>query len=299
MKQAKIHFGIFAILALQQTSAALLIHENFAYTAGGINGIAATGTGLSGNWATSVSSGSATYNVQASSLAFTGHFTSSGRSLAMSSGNAGEKRAAATVSASLPANSTFYASSLMTLNLAGTYFNDWAVEQRFNTASNGAEATSSGRNSFSTNGSGATANRRAGVSVDGSVVSSGNVVAAGTLYLFVTTYTSDATNVTSATMYGFTVADYATYLTNSTAANAAANLATYRTFTVTETGGQTRPLADFDFLQFTINGGPVAQFDDFRLGTQITDVVNVIPEPGMALLGSLGLLALLRHRRPA
>jgi len=137
------------------------------------------------------------------------------------------------------------------------------------------------------------------VSVDGTVVSTTNVVAAGTIYLFVTAYTSDATNVTSSTMYGFTVADYATYLANSNAANAAANLATYRTFTVTETGGQTRPLADFDFLQFTINGGPTAQFDDFRLGTEITDVVNVIPEPRVALLGSLGLLALLRRRRSA
>lgn len=296
MKLAKITFSAFAMMALQQASAALIIQENFAYTAGNLIGATATGTGLSGTWASSVSAGSATFTVQASSLAFAGHFASSGGSLTASSGDPGEKRAGTAVTGAIPANSTFYTSSLMTMNTAGAYFNDWVVEQRFNTT-NVDSGSSSGRNLLSGFGSGTTASRRAGVSVNGGeVLTAAGVTTAGTNYLLVTAYTSNATNVTSATMYGFTVADYTAYLANSTALNAAANLATYRTFSVSETAGQTRPLGDFDFLQYVINGGPTAQFDDFRLGTEITDVVN-IPEPAAALLGGLGLLSLLRRRR--
>ena len=38
-------------------------------------------------------------------------------------------------------------------------------------------------------------------------------------------------------------------------------------------------------------------YDEVRIGTSMTDVLPVIPEPGIAILGSFGLLGLLRRRR--
>lgn len=296
MKSTFICLSALAVLTLQHASAALIIQENFNYTVGAIGGQAASGIGLTGNWASSASSGSATFNVQAPSVVFTGHFASSGGSLIMSSGNGGEKRTSVAVSATIPVSTTFYASSLQTLNTAGQYFNDWVVEQRFNTTASGDFSTSSGRNVVAAFNSGTTSTRNAAVSSNLNEVSVASTTA-GTTYLLVTAYTSDATNLTQARLFGFTQTSYANYLANSNPTNAAANLTTYASFTAVDT--DTSPLANFDFLQYSITGGPTGQMDDFRLGTDITDVVNVIPEPSVTILGSLGVLALLRRSRKA
>ena len=272
MKFKKIYLGVITIAALQQASASILIQENFAYAAGNIHSQTATGTGLTGNWAVA---GNGTFVVQASSLDFTGHFPSSGGSLVVTGTGPNYNGADAdvAVSAAIPANSTFYASSIMTLDTAGTYYDDWVLEQRFNIASTTNNyLTSSGRNVVEAYGSGNGSTRKAAVSTNESEVTVTGPVA-GTKYLFVTAYTSSATDVTEAKLYVFNQTSYASYLTNSNAGNAAANLGTYATFTATDTDN--RALSGFNYLQYSTYGGPTGQMDDFRLGTQITDVVNL------------------------
>ena len=271
MKLEKLCLSVLTIAALQQASASLLIQENFSYATGNIDGQATMVTGLTGNWTVA---GAGTFVVQASSLAFAGHFASSGGSLVLTGTDPWSgANADAAVSATIPPNTIFYASSIMTLDSASNYYNDWVLEQRFNIAPSGGNQTSSGRNIVSAYDSGNSSTRLAGVSTAGDEVRVLGPVA-GTKYLFVTAYTSSATDVTEATMYGFDEAAYASYLANSNAGNAATNLGTYATFTATATGD--RALSDFDYLQYVVYGGPTGQMDDFRLGTEITDVVNLV-----------------------
>src|SRR6185436_110968 len=103
--------------------------------------------------------------------------------------NFGEAAAGAAVSATLAGNPLFYASTIMKLNTAGGYFNDWVVEQRFNTAALNNFSTSSGRNIVSAFGSGSSSARKGGVSSNSSEVTQGTgSLNAGTNYLLVTRY---------------------------------------------------------------------------------------------------------------
>lgn len=271
------------VLSLQRASATLLIHEGFNYPAGNIIGQSVNGSGLnhSTTWSKATGSGT-TFTVQGSSLSFAGHFASSGGSLLISnpSGPYADDSASAAVSAALTGYSTLYSSSIQELNTAGAYYNDWVIEQRFNSSATGDYSSSSGRNIVSAYGSGSGATRKGGVSSDsGEVVQSTGTLAAGTKYLLVTKYTISGANVTSATLYVFDQTAYTNYLANSTVGTAAANLATYALFSLTDSS--TAALSNFDFLQFAINGGPSGQVDDFRLGTAITDVVNLTSAPGI------------------
>ena len=45
------------------------------------------------------------------------------------------------------------------------------------------------------------------------------------------------------------------------------------------------------------NSGSAQIYDEIRFGASFADVVVAVPEPRAALLGGLGLLALLRRRR--
>ena len=294
--------SVIAAIALQSASAAILIHETFDYSTGAIGGQAANATGLSGNWSAggTLSSGSnATFNIAASSLNFTGHFAAEGGSLLMSNGggNYGEGAATATVGATLTGSSALFSSSIMTLNISGSYFNDWVIEQRFNSVADGNFNTTSGRNLVSSFGSGSSSNRKGGVSSNNSEVTQATgTLSAGTKYLLVTSYVVSGSDITNATMHAFNESAYASYLANTSVETAAADLGTYALFSLSDT--DTASLANFDFLQFSILGGPTGQVDDFRVGTQITDVVNVIPEPSAAVLGLLGALGILRRRRP-
>lgn len=292
------------LLGVSSSFATLLVNENFNYSAGSINGVAATGTGLTGNYtAGPVSGGSstATFNVLASSLTFTGHFTSIGGSLRLA--NSGptftEGIAGVDMNATLSGNTTLYSSSIQTMNTSGSYFNDWVIEQRYNGSINGSFSTSAGRNIVSAFGSGSSSARKAGVSSNSSeVVQATGSLNAGTNYLLVTEYAITGANITSATLYVFDQASYANYLANSTLANADANLATYSLFSLTDS--QSISLTNFDYLQFSIGGGPTGVIDDYRLGTSIGDVVNVVPEPGtvtMAMVGMFATVGLLRRKR--
>lgn len=292
---------IIAAITLQPASAAILIHETFVYSSGAIGGQAANATGLSGNWTAggSLSNGSnATFNIAASSLGFAGHFAADGGSLVMANGggNYGEGAASATVGATLTGSSVLFSSSIMTLNISGSYFNDWAIEQRFNSAADGNFNTTSGRNLVSSFGSGSSSNRKGGVSSNNSEVTQATgTLSAGTKYLLVTSYAVTGSDITNSTLYAFNESAYASYLANTSVGTAAADLGTYALFSLSDT--DTTSLNNFDFLQFSILGGPTGQVDDFRLGTQITDVVNVIPEPSTAALGLLGVLGILRRSR--
>jgi autotransporter-associated beta strand protein len=277
MKRITVCLGVTLALSLQHSLAALLIQESFNYSTGNIIAQTVNGAGLNGSstWTKAAGSGTS-FTVQASSLSFAGHFASSGGSLLVSnpSGPYADDSASATVSATLTGYSTLYASSIMTMNTAGTYYNDWAIEQRFNSSATGIWSSSSGRNIVSAFGSGSSASRKGGVSTDSSETTQATgSLAAGTKYLLVTKYTVSGANITSATLYVFSEAAYATYLANSTAGTAEPNLASYALFSLTDSA--TVALSNFGFLQFAIGGGPSGQVDEFRLGSAITDVVNV------------------------
>lgn len=289
-----------AVSNLSPASAAILIQENFNYAAGSVNGVATNATGLAGNWyAGAYASGATTAAAfDSTSLSFIGHFAASGGSLQLTNVGPGwgEGGASATVGAALTGHPALYASSIMSFNSTGAFWNDWVVEQRFNTTASGNFGTSSGRNIVRGFGSGNVATAKGGVGSDSDEVLQG----AGsnnpaTNYLLVTAYTVSGSDITSATLYTFDAASYANYLANATAANAEALLGSYALHTLTDTDA--RALGDFDFLQYTTQGGPIGSYDDFRLGTAITDVVNVVPEPSSAVLGLAGLLGVMRRRR--
>ena len=296
------------LLGAGPASAALLVNESFNYAAGAVSGASATGAGLSGSWfagATGGGASGATLSFQAASLSFSGHFASSGGSLniANPSGPYAETAASATISAALTGYSTLYSSSVMTMATAGTYFNDWVVEQRFNSSQNGSFGSSSGRNQVSSFNSGGAAARKAGVSADSSEAREATgTLAAGTNYLLVTKYTVSGGNITNATLYVFDQAAYGGYLSAATAGTADSLLGTHALVTLGDSG--TAAVGSVGYLQFAINGGPNGTFDDYRLGSEITDVVNVaaaIPEPSAAavLAGAsvLGLAVLRRRKR--
>lgn len=283
--------------------AAVLIVESFNYSAGSANGVATNATGLTGNWTVGAqgTASSATANFDSSSLTMAGHFAASGGSLIITNSGPsyGEGGAAAAVTSTITGTSLF-SSSLMSFGSSnGQYFNDWVVEQRFNTGASGGFSSSSGRNAVRAFGSGGSSIGKGGVSADASEVSqSTGTNAANTNYLLVTRYTVSGSNITAAQLFAFDATSYASYLANATAGNADSLLGTYANYSLTDTAN--RSLNDFDFLQFTTNGGPIGRFDDFRLGTSILDVVNIasMPEPSRALLGMIGVLGgMLRRRR--
>lgn len=305
MKKVLPILSSLAFLACAGTAfSTILVQENFNYSAGSASGVATSGTGLSGNWyAGAFNTASTAAAFQSSSLSFAGHFASSGGSLQVTNAgpNFGEGGASATVSASLTGYSTLYASSIMSTGTSGSYFNDWVVEQRFNSSVSGIYSSSSGRNIVRAFGSGSSSAGKGGASADASEVVQGTGTNnAGTNYLLVTRYTIASNNITQATLYVFNETAYANYLAAATPGNADSLLASNALYSLTDTASQ--PLSSIGFLQFVTQGGPAGNFDDYRLGTDITDVVNVsaIPEPSTcAALAGVAVLALgfLRRRR--
>lgn len=66
------------------------------------------------------------------------------------------------------------------------------------------------------------------------------------------------------------------------------------------TGGTTLTGFDVAFDRISVAGfsGPASSWDEIRIGTSFDDIrLVVVPEPSAALLGGLGMLALLRRRR--
>jgi hypothetical protein len=302
----------FAVCSASPVFATILVQESFDYTSGAANGVTTTGTGLSGSWyagATLANGSNAVATFASTNLSFTGHFASTGGSLqiANAGGNYGEAVASATLASPL-SGTTFYTSQLMLLGTNGSYYNDWAVEQRFNSVSNGNYATSSGRTEVSAFGSGSSSGRKGGASLDGSEVTQATgTLAAGTTYLLVGKYTgTSGTSLTNATVYFFDQAAYTAYLTaaQATPANADALLGSNALFSLSDSTGGTN-LSTFSFLQFSIGGGPTGTFDEFRMGTDVGDVVNLtaaaVPEPAsaasLAAVAALGAVAFRRKRR--
>ena len=290
-----------AVPFLQSASAAILIQENFNYAAGSANGVATNATGLAGNWsAGAFASGASTAAAfDSTSLTIAGHFATSGGSLRLTNAGPGfgEGGASASVGAALTGSSTLYSSSIISFAApGGSYFNDWVVEQRFNTGSTGTFSTSSGRNIVRAFGSGSSAAGKGGVSSDnGEVVQGTGTNSPGTNYLLVTSYTVSGGNVTGATLYTFDTTAYANHLAAATPATAEALLGTHALFSLTDSSS--RALSNFAFLQYTIQGGPIGSYDDYRLGTSITDVVNVVPEPSAAMLCTICSLGMVLRRK--
>lgn len=306
MKSSHLMLGASALLVSAATaSASLLIHESFDYAAGAVNGAASTAVGLTGNWtAGAFGSGATTASAfQAGSLAFAGHFASTGGSLQITNAGPGwaEGGASLAVGATLTGHSTLYASSIMRFASSGSFFNDWVVEQRFNSSVSGTFSSASGRNIVRAFNSGSGSAGKGGVSSNGSeVAQSTGTNAAATNHLIVTRYTVSGSNITGATAYFFTEAAYANYLAAATPGTADALLATHALYSLSDSDSV--GLTSFAHLQFVTQGGPIGSYDDFRLGTEITDVVNVssIPEPSsFAALAGVSVLAagLARRRR--
>lgn len=306
MKIRSLLCGASALLAAGTPALAyLLIQESFNYAPGTVNGTASSATGLSGAWtAGAFGSGATTASAfQPGSLAFAGHFAASGGSLQITNAGPGwaEGGASLAVGATLTGYSTLYASSIMSFASAGSFFNDWVVEQRFNSAASGTFSSASGRNIVRAFNSGSGSAGKGGVSSNGSeVAQSTGTNAAATNHLIVTRYTVSGSDITGATAYFFTEAAYANYLAAATPATADSLLATHALYSLSDSDSV--GLSSFAHLQFVTQGGPVGSYDEFRLGTDITDVVNVssIPEPSSfaALVGASVLAAgIVRRRR--
>lgn len=301
--------GILLLATTVFCSANLLVHESYQYTPGSLPGTATTGTGLTGIWEFTAETGSAA-TVLPTSMPFAGHFAPVGGSLQLNdtTGPWGEKMLGAQISAPMTGNSILWQSSLIQVSSPdGSFYGDWVVEQRMHIgATNGYEGNNAigpglrnlGR-AYNSSGS----DSQGGVGANFSEVKQGTgSITAGINFLMVSRFhVSTANNQTTAgQIWFFREGEYA-------AMQAAAIGGSPRNTALLDAHAYAS-LADGDggfdisgprYLQYVIQGGPIGTYDEFRMGTQLGDVINVVPEPTTAtlVLLTVGGLALVRRRR--
>ncbi len=305
MKTRLLPIALAAIFGTSASQAELLIDEPFLYGSGPTHDVPVSddATGLTGSWVVGGHSGGTnpSVNFLFNSLEFENHFFSDGGALELRNaggGNWGPLGAAIPLDPSLDlgSHSVLWTSAVIRVaSPDANYYPDWRVEYRLNTAANSPLETSAlrimGRNENSVSTAPSSITRsRAAVGADHTVASEPpppdlGSIEAGVNYLFVTRSTVDTGTkaITAITLYVFDEAAYGSYLVAAAAptADAEALLATHATLILTDdnVSSGTNTLANKTVLQFSINGGPVGAFDTIRLGTELTDVVNLDAEP--------------------
>ena len=290
--------------------ATLLVYEGFNYGGSSIanlNGTAATGTGLQGNWTvTNVlpGGGSASSAYQSSGLTFGANFlTSSGGALLSTTKFSGSDASTiATAQLNASTSGVLWSSYLMNINTMALA-NGGSTFEGIATAASGTP-TSFGSSIIS---NAAVTDRKLLVNYDNASTSSGNTTFSNaTDYLVLSKYTNVGNVLTGsttgvATTWVFTVAGYENWLAGgATEATLTANAVRAQSDAAVITGTY-----NFDSSGYlTLKSGPpdfngeqtIVVYDEIRYGTELKDVV-AIPEAGSGVMTALGLTGLALVRR--
>jgi len=299
-------FSVAALmgLAVEKSGAALLVQESFSgYTTGTINGQTASGTGLSGNYA---SSGGFSYTN--TGLSFAGLATSGGAITISTTGANAVGVALNPVGGAVTGD--LFSSYLFNKPASFSTATNSLVEGRVNTSASGDSSTASFRSQSNTDQSG----NNVGVGYDATATAGTGAMSLNTTtYLVISKYT----NVGS-TLDGTTTGEsFVWVLTSSQLANIRSlpgglNEANLNSLTVGSLStnifgrGSDVPVTSgtfvFDntrFLQLAATGSAGSTqggtLDEFRFGTALDDVTPV-PEPSAFLL-LLSAVPLLRRKR--
>jgi len=297
-------------------SATALIYESFSgYSNGNIHGVSVLGTGLAGNWTSTISgnpSGGTATNAMVSSTGLTfGSLPVSGGAVTVSvdsgaADTAGSKYLVLGVNTSTfgTITGTLYSSYLYQANTGYTPANH-AIHQRVNSSAAGLNASAR----FLVNPDNATASTGPGA---GYAALGANATASsptvGETYLAIGRFTNvGGAGGGTATMLTLTLAQYTDWITNQAGDEASlfaraqglgadevmVNQSDTSTNTRNFVGGTSTFIQTFTTTNAT-GGAFSVTYDELRYGTSFADVV---PEPGSAALLSLASLGLLRRRR--
>ncbi len=280
-------------------NAALVIYEGFDYAlADGatLNGVATNTTGFSGNY---VTTGGGT--IGTTTYATTG-LTFGDNHLAGTAGAVRISVASGTNSAVLSAT---VASSAQTGTLWSSYLVSFESKATTNNPTAQARLTAGGGgnrfNTLADSGS----NLATGISYDATATTSGGTtLTVGDTYLMLSQYTNVGTaGGGTATLWIFDLAGYDAWFA---AGSLEGDLGTHALASQTASAATQQdfnPGALYQFAVSNASGSAAVQtvvYDELRWGTEMSDVVGVIPEPSTAVVmtGGLAMLAF-RRRRPA
>lgn len=299
--------------SLQQLSATVVVYEGFNYgndPLASLSGVAATGTGLTGNWAVSASP-STPMSYITTGLTFGPYFLAT-------SGGAGQITPS-TANASLAGAQMGGIGAPVTGTLWNSYLIQWGagspvVGDQTTVRTNGTAASSSSPH-FLSQARGAKGGTLEGDPAIGYGGSSANPppnsfsYLANTTYLILSQYTNVGTALSAgtpgnATLWVFDLTSYNDWVF---AGANEGNLDSFSLFKTTDgpiTSGS-QSFTSSMFLQFVrgVNGSnptPNASiYDEVRYHTALSDIVVPVPEPGSVglLLGGIGIVTLCAVRR--
>ncbi len=273
-------------MSAASANAAAVIYESFSQATGNLNG-AAGGTGLSGNW-TATTGGSAVSVVNPPTLSYGDLENSGGQANLLSSGStwASVTTTTALSTAGLLNDGATLWFSYVFLKTANGNTNEHSGfafgTDRVNPAFNGLNMQNSGSGfGVYTQNSNVTASSWSGGSRTGTNQVALQALGTPTLVIGKIEWGATGTDDDILTLWTRALDDIATEPTTGGAVRNAGAL----------------DQSTFDTVSFgQRNSGGTQTYDEIRFGATF-DSVTPIPEPTTALLGGLGLLALLRRRR--
>lgn len=296
-----------ALAAPAISQASLLVYEGFDYglaAGASMNGVATDATGLTGNYAVSVTGGAAgsgmTY--RGTGLSFGSKFATTGGAIALTAN-------AAATSAAVLGGAAFNTGAQ-----TGTIYNSYLVSFESRTAAGTASfrlntgITASGASSyFGSNAKAAGSTALSSVSYSTTAVSATTSLANNpTTYLFINSFTNVGSSGGGvATTWIFDVAGFDQLLADGVLTDA--KLDQYRLHKISQTNasGSAFVFDNTRFMQFgsssgTGSGSQISVFDEIRYGNALADVIPVaVPEPSAyaAIAGAIMLGAAMTRRR--
>ena len=301
-----------AMISHPMLQAGVLVLENFNYGAGAANGVTASGTGLTGQWAVS-NTGVASSSFTTSGLTFGANYATSAGALVTNSNYSGSNSvSSATVRLNASTTGTLWNSYLINWSSIGASGSGSTVAG-IAASSDPVDSSIALRSQMYSNAT--IADRKIGAGFDGTSTSSANTaLVTGTTYMYVSKYTNVGTTLSAgtpgtATTWILTLDQYNALHTADNLTEDGLNALNAVTRRVTD-GAVTTGSFAFDTSGYltlkadapNFNGHQInATWDEIKYGTEIGDVIGVVPEPSsVALLGlAAGVLGVRRRRERA
>jgi len=318
MKPNRIAFplavSILAMIHPSPLKAEVLLLESFNYglaNNASFNGVAATGTGLTGSW-TVANSGTASSVYQQTGLTFGANYaTGAGALLTTSTYSGGNSFTTATVQLNVSTMGTLWSSYLINWSAVSLSGGGSTVMGIGGFAAPADNSDIMLRSQMVSNT--VASDRKIGSGYDATATLSGNTnIVTGTTYMYVSKYTNVGTPLSTgttgvATTWILTLDQYNALYSAGNLTEAGLNGAGAVMQKISDpavTGG-TFNFNGSRYLTLKAdapdsNGHQTnATWDEIRFGTEIADVVTVVPEPSVACLSGIaaGFLGFRRHRK--